>query len=79
MGKLKRSFVAGSFVLHTVIIALLVLGPVLLAKREEKVQVIDLIPSEIVDQILTPEVSVNPPAPPQTCLLYTSPSPRDRG
>ena len=49
MGKLKRSFVAGSFVLHTVIIALLVLGPVLLAKREEKVQVLDLIPSEIVD------------------------------
>ena len=53
MGKLKRSCVAGSFVLHAVIIALLVLGPVLLAKREEKVQVIDLIPSEIVDQILT--------------------------
>ena len=63
MGKLKRGYVAGSFVLHTVIIALLVLGPVLLAKRQEKVQVIDLIPSEIVDQILTPKASVNPPAP----------------
>ena len=66
MGKLKRRYVAGSFVLHTVIIALLVLGPVLLAKREEKVQVIDLIPSEIVDQILTPKVSVTQPTPPQT-------------
>ena len=66
MGKLKRSFVAGSFVLHAVIIALLVLGPVLLAKREEKVQVIDLIPSEIVDQILTPKVAITPPAPTQT-------------
>ena len=76
MGKLKRSFVAGSFVLHTVIIALLVLGPVLLAKREEKVQVIDLIPSEIVDQILTPEVSVNPPAPPQTKPKPTPPKPK---
>ena len=63
MSKLKRRYVAGSVVLHTVIIALLVLGPVLLAKRQEKVQVIDLIPSEIVDQILTSEASVNPPAP----------------
>ena len=76
MGKLKRSCVAGSFVLHTVVIALLVLGPVLLAKREEKVQVIDLIPSEIVDQILTPEVSVNPPAPPQTKPKPTPPKPK---
>ena len=66
MGKLKRSCVAGSFVLHAVIIALLVLGPVLLAKREEKVQVIDLIPSEIVDQILTPKAAITPPAPTQT-------------
>ena len=76
MGKLKRSCVAGSFVLHTVVIALLLLGPVLLAKREEKVQVIDLIPSEIVDQILTPEVSVNPPAPPQTKPKPTPPKPK---
>ena len=52
------------------------LGPVLLAKREEKVQVIDLIPSEIVDQILTPEVSVNPPAPPQTKPKPTPPKPK---
>ena len=51
MGRLKRSCVAGSVVFHTLILALLFLGPVLLAKRETKVQVIDLIPSEIVDQI----------------------------
>jgi TonB family protein len=76
MGKLKRSCVAGSFVLHAVIIALLVLGPVLLAKREEKVQVIDLIPSEIVDQILTPKVSVTPPAPTQTKPKPTPPKPK---
>ncbi|MEC7881269.1 MAG: hypothetical protein VYB35_00045, partial [Verrucomicrobiota bacterium] len=63
MGKLKRSYLAGSLVLHTVILALLVLGPMLLAKREEKVQVIDLIPSEIVDQIMAPKTSVAPPAP----------------
>ncbi|MDP6892643.1 MAG: TonB family protein [Verrucomicrobiota bacterium] len=76
MGKLKRSCVAGSFVLHAVIIALLVLGPVLLAKREEKVQVIDLIPSEIVDQILTPKVSVTPPARPQTKPKPAPPKPK---
>ena len=63
MGKLKRSYLAGSLVLHTVILALLVLGPMLLAKREEKVQVIDLIPSEIVDQIMAPKTSLAPPAP----------------
>ena len=76
MGKLKRSCVAGSFVLHAVIIALLVLGPVLLAKREEKVQVIDLIPSEIVDQILTPKVAITPPAPTQTKPKPTPPKPK---
>ena len=75
MGKLKRSFLAGSFVLHTMIIALLVLGPMLLAKRQEKVQVIDLIPSEIVDQILSPKVSVTPPTTTQTKPTPPKPKP----
>ena len=74
MGKLKRSCLAGSFVLHAMIIALLVLGPMLLAKRQEKVQVIDLIPSEIVDQILSPKVSVTPPT--KTKTKPTPPKPK---
>ena len=64
MGRLKRSCVAGSVVFHTLILALLFLGPVLLAKRETKVQVIDLVPSEIVDQIIAPTAPVAPPTPP---------------
>ena len=75
MGKLKRSCLAGSFVLHAMIIALLVLGPMLLAKRQEKVQVIDLIPSEIVDQILSPKVSVTPPTTTQTKPTPPKPKP----
>ena len=75
MGKLKRSCLAGSFVLHTMIIALLVLGPMLLAKRQEKVQVIDLIPSEIVDQILSPKASVTPPTTTQTKPTPPKPKP----
>ena len=54
MGRLKRSCVVGSVVFHALTLALLLLAPVLLAKRVEKVQVIDLIPSEIVDQIMAP-------------------------
>ena len=76
MGKLKRSCLAGSFVLHAMIIALLVLGPMLLAKRQEKVQVIDLIPSEIVDQILSPKVSVIPPTTTQTTPPPPKPKPK---
>ena len=64
MGRLKRSCVVGSVVFHALTLALLVLAPVLLAKRVEKVQVIDLIPSEIVDQIMAPPASVAPPTPP---------------
>ncbi|MFL2910642.1 MAG: TonB C-terminal domain-containing protein [Limisphaerales bacterium] len=75
MGKLKRSCLAGSFVLHAMIIALLVLGPMLLAKRQEKVQVIDLIPSEIVDQILSPKVSVTPPTTTKTKPTPPKPKP----
>ena len=66
MGRLKRSCVAGSVVFHTLILALLFLGPMLLAKRETKVQVIDLVPSEIVDQIMAPKAPVAPPNPPTT-------------
>ncbi|RZO54908.1 MAG: TonB C-terminal domain-containing protein [Limisphaerales bacterium] len=75
MGKLKRSCLAGSFVLHAMIIALLVLGPMLLAKRQEKIQVIDLIPSEIVDQILSPKVSVTPPTTTKTKPTPPKPKP----
>ena len=64
MGRLKRSCVVGSVVFHALTLALLVLAPVLLAKRVEKVQVIDLIPSEIVDQIMAPPTPVAPPTPP---------------
>ena len=63
MGRLKRSCVVGSVVFHALTLALLVLAPVLLAKRVEKVQVIDLIPSEIVDQIMAPPAPVAPPTP----------------
>ena len=64
MGRLKRSCMVGSVVFHALTLALLVLEPVLLAKRVEKVQVIDLIPSEIVDQIMAPPAPVAPPTPP---------------
>ena len=64
MGRLKRSCVVGSIVFHALTLALLVLVPVLLAKRVEKVKVIDLIPSEIVDQIMAPPAPVAPPSPP---------------
>ena len=64
MGRLKRSCVVGSVVFHTLTLALLFLAPIILAKREEKVEVIDLIPSEIVDQIMAPPAPVAPPTPP---------------
>ena len=54
MGRLKRSCVVGSGVFHALILAMLVLGPMLLAKREEKVLVIDLVPSEVIDTLLAP-------------------------
>ena len=64
MGRLKRSCVVGSVVFHTLTLALLFLAPIILAKREEKVEVIDLIPAEIVDQIMAPPAPVAPPTPP---------------
>ena len=64
MGRLKRSCVVGSVVFHALILAMLVLGPMLLAKREEKVRVIDLVPSEVIDKLLAPAASVAPPPAP---------------
>ena len=64
MGRLKRSCVVGSVVFHTLILAMLVLGPMLLAKREEKVRVIDLVPSEVIDKLLAPAAPVAPPPTP---------------
>ena len=64
MSRLKRSCVVGSVVFHALILAMLVLGPMLLAKREEKVRVIDLVPSEVIDKLLAPAAPVAaPPAP----------------
>ena len=73
MGRLKRSCVVGSIVFHALTLALLVLAPMLLAKRVEKVKVIDLIPSEIVEQIMAPPAPVAPPSPPT--LAPTKPTP----
>ena len=64
MSRLKRSCVVGSVVFHALILAMLVLGPMLLAKREEKVRVIDLVPSEVIDKLLAPAAPVAPGAPP---------------
>ena len=66
MSRLKRSCVVGSVVFHTLILAMLVLGPMLLAKREEKVRVrvIDLVPSEMIDKLLAPAAQVAPPPAP---------------
>ena len=68
MSRLNRSCVVGSVVFHALILAMLVLGPMLLAKREEKVRVIDLVPSEVIDKLLAPAAPVAPPpvpAPPK--------------
>ncbi|MDE2643970.1 MAG: hypothetical protein OSB55_14640, partial [Verrucomicrobiota bacterium] len=66
MGRLKRSCVVGSVVFHALILAMLVLGPMLLAKREEKVRVIDLVPSEVIEKLLSPAALVAPPPAPST-------------
>ncbi len=64
MSRLKRSCVVGSVVFHALILAMLVLGPMLLAKREEKVRVIDLVPSAVIDKLLAPAAQVAPPPAP---------------
>jgi TonB family protein len=51
-------------VFHALILAMLVLGPMLLAKREEKVRVIDLVPSAVIDKLLAPAAPVAPPPAP---------------
>lgn len=67
MSRLKRSCVVGSVVFHALILAMLVLGPMLLAKREEKVRVIDLVPSAVIEKLLAPAAPAAPapPAPPK--------------
>ena len=77
MGRLKRSCVVGSVVFHALTLALLVFAPLLLAKRVEKVQVIELIPSEIVDQIMAPPAPVAPPTPPTPTPPKPKPTPPD--
>jgi len=64
MSRLKRSCVVGSVVFHALILAMLVLGPMLLAKREDKVRVINLIPSEVIDKLLAPAAPAAPPPAP---------------
>ena len=64
MSRLKRSCVVGSVVFHALILAMLVLGPMLLAKREEKFRVIDLVPSAVIDKLLAPAAPVAPPPAP---------------
>ncbi|MBT3614917.1 MAG: TonB C-terminal domain-containing protein [Verrucomicrobia bacterium] len=84
MSRLKRSCVVGSVVFHALILAMLVLGPMLLAKREEKVRVIDLVPSAVIDKLLAPAVpSAPPPAPappkpkqPEPKKVQTKPKPK---
>ena len=64
MGRLQRSCVVGSVVFHVLILLMLVLGPMLLAKREEKVRVIDLVSSDMIDKLLAPAAPVAPPPAP---------------
>ena len=64
MGRLQRSCVVGSVVFHALILLMLVLGPVLLAKREEKIRVINLVPSDVIDKLLAPAAPVAPPPAP---------------
>ena len=64
MGRLKRSCVVGSVVFHVLILATLVIGPMLLAKRDETVRVIELIPSDVIDKLLAPAAPVAPPPAP---------------
>ena len=81
MGRLKRSCVVGSVVFHVLILAMLVLGPMLLAKREEKVQVIDLVSSELIDKLLAPAAPVAPPpapAPPEPKKIQPKPKPKPK-
>ncbi len=79
MGRLQRSCVVGSGVFHALILLMLVLGPMLLAKREEKVRVIDLVPSTVIDQLLAPAAPAEPaPAPPAPKKVPPKPKPKPK-
>ena len=76
MGRLQRSCVVGSVVFHALILLMLVLGPMLLAKREEKIRMINLVPSDVIDKLLAPAAPVAPPpapAPPKPKPKQTEP------
>ncbi|GIT05123.1 MAG: hypothetical protein CM1200mP29_05340 [Verrucomicrobiota bacterium] len=80
MGRLKRSCVVGSVVFHVLILATLVIGPMLLAKRDETVRVIELVPSDVIDKLLAPAAPVAPPpapAPAQADPSQADPSQAD--
>ncbi|GIT12640.1 MAG: hypothetical protein CM1200mP34_0460 [Verrucomicrobiales bacterium] len=69
----------GSVVFHALILGMLVLGPMLLAKREEKIRVIDLFPSDMIDKLLAPAAPVAPPpaqAPPKPTPPKPTPEPK---
>ena len=79
MSRLQRSCVVGSVVFHALILGMLVLGPMLLAKREEKIRVIDLVPSDMIDKLLAPAAPVAPPpaqAPPKPTPPKPTPEPK---
>ena len=84
MGRLQRSCMVGSVVFHALILLMLVLGPMLLAKREEKVRVIDLVPSEVIDKLLAPAAPVAappalaPPKPKQPKPKKVQPKPKQK-
>ena len=81
MGRLKRSCVVGSVVFHILILAMLVLGPMLLAKRDETVRVIDLVSSDVIDKLLAPAAPVAPPpapAPPKPEPKKIQPKPKPK-
>jgi len=55
----------------------LVIGPMLLAKRDETVRVIELIPSDVIDKLLAPAAPVAPPPAP-TPPKPTTPKPEPK-
>jgi len=64
-------------VFHVLILATLVIGPMLLAKRDETVRVIELVPSDVIDKLLAPAAPVAPPPAP-TPPKPTTPKPEPK-
>jgi len=64
-------------VFHVLILATLVIGPMLLAKRDETVRVIELVPSNLIDKLLAPAAPVAPPPAP-TPPKPTTPKPEPK-